>query len=1228
VDGSVRRTDGRAHELCRTDSGGAGEKAGLGVTQARSTGSSGPSPVTGAGHAAPQRSRSALAGGGPVPAQALAVPARGLSVAQIVMLQRTAGNGATAELLRRPAGPSMRLGEQLPRTVDASPDEPGATGPTVQRLLGRAELEQLAGAGKHHFAVTKRGAEYKALLGRLDAYHAAAAALQVGGTTTPQAAHAQLTGLLDRLRAAGWAYIAARRKANPQRAAIIEQELLVKGLPAERRSLDRLLSGGGPPNPAVAGTSISQALDAPVSVTRLGIAAQDATGGSGQLGHRMDVVAEIAAGARPQTPAGAPPRGIYGVQLEYWERVQDHHDFQDPNPVTAALKVAAATGADTKQWNDIYALKPDAGTFSINQAGADRSWVDAVAAAAAGTLTGRSKVGFSDYPGIWIKPNRYYKRTLDFRIVVRTPGQQHELTARQVLDQRAGRLDYSAYTDSRGNHIEAAGFAGEAAHGARSQAQKDQEQQDITGHGGRLAAGSAGSAAALATAVPNEAHTALPGFVTQLVRPGAALTAQFGNFVYTERNAYVAANPGASPTAWESTVRPRAVAAAGNTAGTYLLPDIPGTAKQLVLPSGTGLLVALLNGGAIWKVYYTTMATTALSVEMSPGDAGSARQLALRRYHEIPREMVDPLAAVAAAPDGAALDTAITAEKSERTGRATIAQRIDQLATAADAAGIARTVRRVPAEYDVAAAAYAAAKAGGRTTLAHADLDALVIADTVRYVVGADPRANVDALAQWYWGPKLRALLEQAVAQATGSPLAGVRTATADKSVLKEDLATLLRTHEADPARLRTEVMDYLQPGAGVVGTAEVDYRAAFAELQADTDTTMPGGWQTRVPADLAALSYDWFLTELGRHGGDVAAYRTLLRDFPGLEHRLKPAYRFLYGDEQLRRVVGQLRSAELLAQYDPADPANLVQRTRFLQHGPFTATDFVPSTGSGKFDATYDPATGSLRIVVKVAYEFADIDPTQGVTPAKVKGNEVDRTFARSAWQDDAAKTAVKTQFREQVLGIWAPNLRPIACTRPGWEDIRVVPTLEVREVAAAGTAHHKVKVSKAVMTETMKDVMNPSGTALERKKVRALKSTGGSSYSSQVTSLQEFDVADKISDPAVHRYLHAVERTTNIDPAYRGGPHAAGAHAGAVRDHRVRPRHRRPDLARAAGHPGRRAAAARRRQLALPPPRDRGPGLRAGRHAGPAARSGGRDRAPSGRRAQPHQRGDGGGR
>lgn len=123
-----------------------------------------------------------------------------------------------------------------------------------------------------------------------------------------------------------------------------------------------------------------------------------------------------------------------------------------------------------------------------------------------------------------------------------------------------------------------------------------------------------------------------------------------------------------------------------------------------------------------------------------------------------------------------------------------------------------------------------------------------------------------------------------------------------------------------------------------------------------------------------------------------------------------------------------------------------------------------------------------------------------------------------------------------EQVLGIWAPNLRPIACTRPGWEEIRVVPTLEVREVAAAGTAHHKVKVSKAVMTETMKDVMNPSGTALERKKVRALKSTGGSSYSSQVTSLQEFDVADKISDPAVHRYLHAVERTTNIDPAYRG--------------------------------------------------------------------------------------------
>jgi hypothetical protein len=51
-----------------------------------------------------------------------------------------------------------------------------------------------------------------------------------------------------------------------------------------------------------------------------------------------------------------------------------------------------------------------------------------------------------------------------------------------------------------------------------------------------------------------------------------------------------------------------------------------------------------------------------------------------------------------------------------------------------------------------------------------------------------------------------------------------------------------------------------------------------------------------------------------------------------------------------------------------------------------------------------------------------------------------------------------------------------------------------------------------------------------------RVLKAGAGTSgWAGAMTGLREYDVADKISDPAVHRYLHEGEKTGNIEPAYQ---------------------------------------------------------------------------------------------
>ncbi|HEY3143459.1 MAG TPA: hypothetical protein VGJ86_20145, partial [Acidimicrobiales bacterium] len=150
-----------------------------------------------------------------------------------------------------------------------------------------------------------------------------------------------------------------------------------------------------------------------------------------------------------------------------------------------------------------------------------------------------------------------------------------------------------------------------------------------------------------------------------------------------------------------------------------------------------------------------------------------------------------------------------------------------------------------------------------------------------------------------------------------------------------------------------------------------------------------------------------------------------------------------------------------------------------------------------------------------------------------KIKNKEVHSRFAKSTWANNKAKNAAKAQFRTQVLNLWSSQLRPIVCTRPGWEDIKALPSIDIQEVGAA-QAHHEIKIHKAVLSEVVKSLPNAAGTAFVPTKVKGLKSTGTSGYAKVLTNLQEFDMTDKINDPDVHRQLHQIEKTGHIQPAY----------------------------------------------------------------------------------------------
>ena len=360
-------------------------------------------------------------------------------------------------------------------------------------------------------------------------------------------------------------------------------------------------------------------------IVSVGVSASNSRDGAfQQAGHRMDVWVEIDAGEHPIMPPNAKPNTVYGVELEYWEFSTVPNDTHGPTGI--------------KPWSDIYRFKPDSTTFDKPAAGCDLTWTQAVQQAQAGTLKGRKKIGFADYPGLFDansarpKPNRTAKRTLDFRIVFRDDSQTQEIYATQVLELSNGHLGYSAYRDDKGNAIEAHGF-GSHGYVANSLA----EQGALGTQANRVTAGNVPTFQALVGTIPLAAQNAIADFVKQLNASGAE------EYVDIEQQAFVHRLPDLQKAQGEADWTAMFAAelrsdAPGIVAGEFMLPEIPGTQRKQ-FRVGSGLLVAFDQGHEVVRMYYTTNVPKNLSLR--PNQLTSKlNNLPIRSFTEVPLELI------------------------------------------------------------------------------------------------------------------------------------------------------------------------------------------------------------------------------------------------------------------------------------------------------------------------------------------------------------------------------------------------------------------------------------------------------------------------------------------------------------------------------------------------------------------------------------------------------------
>lgn len=111
--------------------------------------------------------------------------------------------------------------------------------------------------------------------------------------------------------------------------------------------------------------------------------------------------------------------------------------------------------------------------------------------------------------------------------------------------------------------------------------------------------------------------------------------------------------------------------------------------------------------------------------------------------------------------------------------------------------------------------------------------------------------------------------------------------------------------------------------------------------------------------------------------------------------------------------------------------------------------TDFAPSSDVGLFDAECDMSGGTMKITLKVGFNFTQGDPTQ-----------VSAGFRPEEFQwTPAEQTDWKTKYMADVSAMWSAQFT-IRSIKPHWEAMTVATTVEV--VEDSGDPHFTLNVAK----------------------------------------------------------------------------------------------------------------------------------------------------------------------
>ncbi len=1010
--------------------------------------------------------------------------------------------GAQTPDLSSAAGTHL-LAHELTHTVQQG-------GGHVRRLVDRAGLIAKAGAPHGNMGLAKRSVEYKALLARLDRYHAESDRVWNSGAA-PSVVQNTLEPLLDQIATACWAYVREQGDDSDRTPHI--RDVVNSEVPAERRRLTALTSSA-----EFAALDHTQPLKhvgtaKPAKVTNVGIAVSTTKVHDPQEGgtadcHQMNIWLEVDPGDHPQAPQGAPDGNVHGVTLEYWENVEIPYNFVTHDPTKVAGLIANGEGADVKEWNDILRMQPDSPTYSKVGGEIQMSWEQAVRTSKVGGVRAKTKVGFQDNPGVTPLAGKHIERILRFRIVVKDAIGKREIYATQIIKCDGGPVPVSmTYVDSLGNKV-GKERAADAQTGGDVLADMDPADARLAAHDV--------TPAVLAAGVPPTATAAVSGFVRQLI--GRTAAAFVNQELVDVRNAVNNQGDVTGPMKAYGRMGKKKLGTASDyyeIAGRNGLPYPENGTTYFQQTVGNGLLVGIVEGTTIRRMYYTP------NVARPVG----ALQVNMRAFAEIPIESVEAYVPAAreylkmSPKSRAAFDAITQAESAKVAAAATATARMGVVFRQGLPATLGY-VRRHADNWDAIEREYDATQAP--STLAGALRTSLQIS-----VHGTGPTApEYLRLAAMYPHTRMLEILREAFiaelvasgaaanANAAQAPFDAIIAGQRDQLGAAPALAAIVTAHAADLQKLTKEVMKYLKKNRGKAPNVENDY-----------NTVVPPLHLAGVPATLGEIVNDHFTAVLQGRGNNLANYARLAEDYPAFEYRLRPAFRFLFGEQALQIVTQRLRAAKGAAtDPDAGSAANRSAKDAFMSGGPYLMADYGSAIEkAAKFDVAYDPTTQQLKVVIKLSFTFNDAT----AAPAKVKKKEAGKNYGQNAWTDEA-KAKFKDEFRRNVLGVWNPNAPTIRCTRPGWEGIVAKPVFEIQEVAQGAGQHNNISATKAILAD------NPNA-ATPGQKPKVLKAQGVSAWGKVDTGLKEFDVADKISDPSVHQYLHDTERTGNIAPAYQ---------------------------------------------------------------------------------------------